>query len=221
MRISFRQLLVAGLTTVTLVGLANPAEAALTARASWNMDSLPTMVDSAGGDNNGTTSDVTLSGGAYSFNGSTSYATAPDKANLDPGTANVRVSVRIKFTKALRSGQTYDIIRKGTSTTSGGYYKIEIKRLSSGASVASCRFKDGAGRYGEAHGTTNLAGKGFVTIVCTKTATKIVASAAGQTVTAAFTVGSISNSAPVYIGAKGDGTDSFPGLIDFAKIDIG
>jgi hypothetical protein len=34
-------------------------------------------------------------------------------------------------------------------------------------------------------------------------------------------VGSISNSAPVYVGAKGDGTDWFPGLIDYIRIDIG
>src|SRR3712207_4682853 len=84
-----RQLVVAGAATLALVGLAGPANAAFTVRALWNMDSLPTMVDSAGQDNNGTTRNITLSGGAYSFDGTTSYATAPDKANLDPGTANV------------------------------------------------------------------------------------------------------------------------------------
>ena len=46
-------------------------------------------------------------------------------------------------------------------------------------------------------------------------------SAAGQTRTVSRTLGSISNSAPVYIGGKGDGTDYFPGLMDSVKIEIG
>jgi hypothetical protein len=46
-------------------------------------------------------------------------------------------------------------------------------------------------------------------------------SAGGQTRTVSTRLGSISNTAPVYIGGKGDGTDWFPGLIDSVKIEIG
>lgn len=221
MRRPLRHLLIAAATAVTLVGLASPANAALTVRALWNMNSLPTMVDGAGGDNNGTTKNVTLSGGAYSFNGTSSYATAPDKVNLDPGSATIRLSARVSFTKIPMTGQTFDIFRKGTTTTTGGYYKIEIMRSSTGAAIAACRFKDSNGRAGEVYGTKNLASKGFLAITCTKTSAGVTLTAGGETVKAVKTLGSTSNAAPVYVGTKGDGTDWFPGLMDWVKIEIG
>jgi hypothetical protein len=221
-----RRLFIAACAIATVVGFAGPAHAAMSVRANWTMHSLPTMVDAAGRDNNGTTSgltlvDVTSTNKGYQFDSSTDYATAPDAANLDPETASIRVSARITFTRPLDVGETYDIVRKGLSTTSGGYYKIEIKKLSSGASVASCRFKDASGVYGEAKGTIDLTGKGWVTIVCTKTATQIKITAAGQTAALTRSLGSISNASAVLIGGKGDSTDSFPGLMDFVKIEIG
>jgi hypothetical protein len=207
--------------TATLVTVASPAQAALSVRALWNMGSLPTMVDSAGGDNNGTTRSVKLSGGAYRLNGSSSIATAPDKSNLDPGSSDVRISARISFTQVPASGQTFDIVRKGFTTTSGGDYKIELRRSSSGQAVAACVFTDSKGRVAQVSGTTGLQGRGFQTITCRKTSSGVTLTAGGQTRTVSRALGSISNSAPVSIGAKGDGTDWFPGLIDWVKIEIG
>jgi hypothetical protein len=216
-----RRLSIVAAVVASFVAVATPAQAALTVRAQWDMDSAPTMIDSAGGDNNGTARDVTVSGGAYTFNGRSSYATAPDKANLDPGTAGVRLTARLSIPKPPAVGQTFDILRKGTATTKGGYYKIEIVRTSSGQAVANCRFKDGSGRSAQFRGAASLAGKGFVTITCTKTGSTVTVSAGGQTATFKKAVGSISNSAAVFLGSKGDGTDWFPGAMDFAKIEIG
>lgn len=185
------------------------------------MDKLPTMVDSAGGDNNGTTRNITLSGSAYKFNGTSSFASVPDKSNLDPGTTRVRLTARFSLTKAPGSGQTFDVVRKGLTTSSGGYYKMEIRRSSTGQANAACLFKDSSGRIGEVRGTTGLANKGFVTVTCTKSSSGATLSAAGQTKTAYKTLGSISNSSPVYVGGKGDGTDWFPGLMDSVRIEIG
>jgi hypothetical protein len=185
------------------------------------MEQLPTMVDSAGGDNNGTTKSITQAGGAYKFNGSTSMATAADKSNLDPGTAGVRLTAKISLTKAPAVGQTFDIVRKGVTTSSGGYYKIELRHSSSGQAVAACLFKDSHGRVGQVEGTTGLANKGVVTVTCTKTSSGVTLNAAGQTRSASATLGSISNSASVYVGGKGDGTDYFPGLMNSVKIEIG
>jgi hypothetical protein len=204
----------------TFVAASSPAQAA-TVQAAWNMDRLPTMVDSAGGDNNGTTRNVTLYGGTYGFNGVNSFATAPDRPNLDPGAASITLSARIAINQVPRVGQTFDVIRKGTVTTAGGYYKMEIMRSGSGAAIAACRFKDSNGRSGEAYGTVNLAGRGFVPVTCTKTSTGVTVNAAGQASTAPKTLGPISNAAPVYVGQKGDGTDWFPGLMDFVKIATG
>jgi hypothetical protein len=206
---------------VILVALAQPAHAAPTVRALWNMDALPTMVDSAGGDNNGTTRNITLSGAAYSFNGKNSLATVPDKPNLDPGTATISLTARISLTKTPTANQTYDIVRKGVTTSAGGDYKMELMRSSGGLTVAACVFKDSNGKVGSARGTAGLSNKGFVTVTCTKTPSGVTVSAAGQTRTVAAKLGSISNSAPVYVGGKGDGTDSFPGLIDQVQIAIG
>jgi len=205
----------------TLVVLSTPAHAALSVRALWNMDQLPTMIDSAGGDNNGTTRNITLSGTTYKFNGTSSVATVPDKSNLDPGSSGVRLSARISITKTPASGQTFDVVRKGLSTSSGGYYKMEIRRSSTGSAVANCVFKDSSGRVGDVTGTTGLANKGFVTVTCTKTSSGVTLNAAGQTRSVSKTIGSISNSASVYVGAKSDGTDAFPGLMDYVKIEIG
>jgi hypothetical protein len=207
--------------TAALVWFAGSAHAAATVRALWNMDSQPTMVDSAGGDNNGTASKVKASGDAYVFNGTSSYASARDKANLDPGAAPAKLTARVSLTKVPQVRQTFDIVRKGVTTTAGGYYKIEIQRSSTGLAIAACRFKDGTGRTADAFGTAGLAGKGFVTITCTKTASGVTVSAGGRTNTAATKVGTISNAEPVYIGAKSDGTDWFPGRIDLVKIEIG
>ena len=221
MRPTFRQLTIAAVAAVVLVGLAGPAQAALTVRALWNMDSLPTMVDSAGGDNNGTTKNVTLSGGAYQFNGTSSLATAPDQPNLDPGTASVRLTARISFTKVPAANNTYDLVRKGVTTSAGGDYKIEILRSSAGLAVAQCVFKDSKGKVGMVRGSVGLANKGFQTVTCTKTSSGVTLNAGGQTRTVSAALGSISNSSPVYVGGKGDGTDWFPGLMDSVKIEIG
>ena len=66
--------------TASIAALHGPAQAALSVRALWNMDSLPTMVDSAGGDNNGSTKNLTLSGGGLLFNSKSDLATVPDRA---------------------------------------------------------------------------------------------------------------------------------------------
>jgi hypothetical protein len=215
-------LIIAAALAATLVGMASPASAAVTV-ANWQMNALPTLVDSAGGDNNGTTRNITLSSGFYRFNGTSSYATVPDKANLDPGSAVIKLTARVNIGTSIpvSATNTFDIVRKGISTTSGGYYKMEIARSASNTAIAVCRFKDSSGRAGEAYGTVNLAGKGWVVITCRKTSTGVTVSAAGQTITAPKTLGSIANTSPVFIGQKGDGTDWFKGLMDYVKIDVG
>jgi hypothetical protein len=201
--------------------MAGPAQAALTVRALWNMNSLPTMVDSAGGDNNGTTVNVRQSGGAYSFDGATSYATAPDAANLNPGTTSIKLSARISITQVPATGQTFDIVRKGLTTTTGGYYKMEISRSSTGLAVVHCRFKDANKKVGEVVSSAGVANRGFVTVACTKTAAKVTVTVAGTSKAKSATLGSIGNTSAVFIGGKGDGTDWFPGLMDWVKIEIG
>ncbi len=219
MRRALSRLAIVALTAVPIVALAGPAQAALSVRALWNMDSLPTMVDSAGGDNNGSTKNLTLSSGGYLFNSRSDLATAPDAANLDPGSASIKLTARVKFTAVPASGATFDIVRKGLSGTAGGDYKMEIIRGTAGA-VAICTFKGSKGVV-VARSTVNLATGAFQTITCLKTASSVQVSAGGQTRTTNAAAGTISNNAVVGIGGKGDGTDAFPGVIDYVKIEIG
>src|SRR3954470_22306904 len=91
---------------VIAVAIASPAEAAPTVRALWNMDAVPTMVDSAGGDNNGKTTTVTMSpDGFYTFDGATSIVSVPQKANLNPGTANTTVEVKLNVAAPPANGE--------------------------------------------------------------------------------------------------------------------
>jgi hypothetical protein len=220
MRHALARLAVVALTAASSIALTTPAQAAVTVRALWNMDSLPTMVDSAGGDNNGTTRNLSLSGGGYLFNSKSDIATAPDAANLDPGSATITLTARLKFSMRPPTGGTFDIVRKGLSTSAGGDYKIEIMRRSNVA-VAACTFRDNKGNAVRAEGAVDLATSTFQTITCTKTATSAKVTAGGQTRATSRSLGTISNTAPVYVGGKGDGTDAFPGVIDFVKIAIG
>ena len=202
-----------------ILALAGPAQAAGTVEGLWNMDSLPTMVDSAGGDNNGSTNDVTLSGGYYSFNGSTSIASVPNKANLNPGTANIKIEVRLKVAAPPKNGASYDILRKGTSRTSSGYYKLELRGTSSGM-TAACIFKNANKAVGIV--TTPIPSKTWLTIACTKTTKTVSVAVNGSTKkTVSKTLGSLGNTSGVNIGGKGDGTDVFDGLMDKASITIG
>ena len=201
------------------LAVAGPAQAAATLQAQWDMGAVGTMVDSAGGDNNGTTTNITMSpDGFYTFNGSTSIATVPHKANLNPGTSNIKVEARINTATPPAYGDSYDIVRKGTSTTAGGYYKIELKGTSTGMN-AVCIFKDKNKVVGRA--AVRIPSQTWLTITCTKTVTTVSVTVGSTTRTTTKSVGEISNTAGVHVGGKGDGTDVFSGLMDHASITIG
>jgi hypothetical protein len=204
------------------VGFAGPALAAPTVRAQWDMSTASSLVDTPTDsvNNSGTTSNITMSpDGFYTFNGTNSIATAPHKTNLNPGTANIKVEARINATRAPEPGNTFDVIRKGTSTTTGGYYKIELKTTSTGVVNAACIFRDKNRVTGSA--ILRIPTTGWVALTCTKDASSVTIVANATTRTVARTVGAIANTSQVYIGGKGDGTDVFPGLMDYARITIG
>ena len=206
----------AGLATVAV---ASPAQAAPTAQAVWNMDSVPSMVDTAGGDNNGTASRIKMSGGHYAFNGIDSIAQVPHKANLNPGLANLKLEARVNTTTPPAAGESYDILRKGTSATPTGYYKIELRGKTGGGMNAACIFKDQNKVVATA--IAPVPSTGWLTIICTKTPSMVTLTANGTTRTTSRAVGAIANTAGVSIGGKGDGTDVFTGLMDYVRISVG
>lgn len=193
--------------------------------ATWRMDetSGSKMVDSAG-DHNGTLSNVIVgrpgvSGRAYEFNGTSSIVRVPDGPGLDPGGADFTYSAWMKTT-TLPPNATSDIIRKGLSTTSGGDYKMELYPVN-GSARARCFIRGSTGQA-TAGGGNDLDDGDWHHIVCRRSGHALTLSIDGTTVkTTTVSVGSISNSAEVVVGAKSTSQDFYDGLLDDVQIVLG
>lgn len=197
---------------------------AATPRALWHMEDPAVMTDSSGNGNNGNTTAITgvpgSAGSGYHFNGTTSNALVPSSASLNPGTAPVTVTASVLFTVVPDSTVVdYDLVRKGLSSTAGGEYKMEIlPNASHTVAQAFCLFKDGAKVVGRVRGTKNLADGAWHTISCVKAAGSVKVIVDGTTKTAAKSLGSISNTAPVSVGNKTGGGDQYNGDMDETSV---
>jgi hypothetical protein len=207
-----------GTAVATMLGLAGTAQAATVALWHMNETSGTVMHDSAGS-NDGTLHDVALgksglSGTAYGFNGTSSYVSVPSSETLNPGKTGFSVRVSVRFSKL--PAQDYDLLRKGLSTTAGGDYKMEIAH----SGQALCLFGGSAGKVTLIGGPKLNTGT-WHTIVCAKSATGVRLVVDGTVrKTSSVTVGSIANSASVYLGAK-PGTDFYNGIMDEVRIAVG
>lgn len=209
---------------VVVLGSPLQANAATVQVASWQMDDGgTTMADATGRGHVGTLHNVKVrqpgvSGSAFGFLSKPSYVTVPSASDLNPGTGNFSYTVRVRF--SVRPSPTvvdYDLLRKGLSTTAGGSYKMEI--LQSGA--AYCNFR---GSTGEAKviGSANLANNVWHTITCSRTPTSVRLTVDGSSVAKTISTGTISNTSPVYIGAKDSaGNDQYAGLMDAVTVSLG
>ena len=193
--------------------------------AVWHMDetSGTTMIDSSGHGYNGTLSNVQTGvagfngSKGYRFNGSSSKVTVPNAAGLNPGTQDLVVSAHVAFSAV--PADDYDVIRKGLQSTSGGDWKIEIVNVN-GAAIARCYLRGSTGSWQKTAGP-NLADGAWHTITCERHATSVQMSVDGTVWKKTTTIGSISNTAALSIGAKASGGDWMKGTIDEVSITIG
>jgi hypothetical protein len=207
---------------------AGPAAAASTTVAQWQMDepSGTTMVDSSGNGNDGTTYDITRTDEGYSFNGLTSKVVVPSAGTLNPGPSDFSISVQMKSPRIPPSGTDYDLIRKGTSGTTGGEYKLEVI-FSNGIGKAFCLMKDGSGVSASVKGTTNVTDDAFHTLTCQKTSTSLILTVDNLAPrTKAVRLSSIANNAPLTLSAKtatikGTAGDWFTGVMRSASVSVG
>ena len=115
----------------------------------WRMNELSgTVVHDSAGNHNGTSKNVTLGqpghhGTAYGFNGNSSIVRIPHSADLNPGGADFSYGAWVRFT-ALPPPTTFDVIRKGTSDSNGGYFKLELFQ-SNNSARARCYAKGSSG----------------------------------------------------------------------------
>jgi Concanavalin A-like lectin/glucanases superfamily len=212
-----------GVAAVAGLVLFASAAAAQTVVARWHMEDPGVMTDSAGS-HHGTTTAITsvpgTSGNGYSFNGTSSIVVVRgDVADLNPGDANFSFTVHVRFSEV--PAGTYDLVRKGTSTTPGGYYKAEIVGAAGPAARVGCHFKGSAGG-GKRVAGGNLADGVWHTITCTRTATRIYTTIDGVAASKKVTAGTIANTSSLIIGAKTtSGGDRYKGDMDEVSISVG
>jgi Concanavalin A-like lectin/glucanases superfamily len=218
---------------VVVVGVlgvgASPAVADTAPVALWHLDetSGTSAFDAVGG-NTGTNHNVTLgvpgfAGTAYRFDGKSSYVQVPTSTTLNPGTAPIQFTVEIRYTKTPGNTSTtdYDVLRKGTSSDSAQFYKLEIRH----DNRAVCRFVGSKTNSTGIliHTGPTLNNGGWHRITCTKSDTQISLTVDGKTFTKNGMVGSIANSGPLTLGAKPGSryTDFYNGDLDEVSVSIG
>ena len=196
---------------VTLVAVQAPgATAETTYSAHWTFDETggSTAYDVSGNGNDGTSSHVVGDGSGYTFNGTDSRVVVPDSPTLRPGSADFSYGVSLTMTQPPAKGETYEVLSKGTAGNKGGNFKIEIKN-SSGKAKARCVFNsilpNGKRANAAQLGKASLADGRPHTVTCIKTATGVttrIDALAAITKTVAGGLGSVTNTAPVGLGAK-------------------
>src|SRR5215203_6079730 len=206
-----------------VASMASPAWAVLLKAADWQMvETSGQMIDSSGNNNNGDPTDVRQRGSSYVFNGSTSYVLLPDSDSLDPQENDITLSASVNVTDTPMADDSYDIVRKGLSSTPGGDYKMEIKRAADPTvGELHCLFKGDGGTVDKV-ARRDIVDGNWHTLECIKTSTSVVASVDGSGSTKAGSAGSISNASEVMVGAKTAVPldDVFNGAMDFVSIDI-
>lgn len=223
-----RRVVLATALVVLAVGV-SPAEAAPVQVGLWHLDetSGTSAFDSVGG-NTGAIHNATLGvpgfdGTAYRFDGKKSYVSVPTSDTLNPGVAPIRFTVEMRYTVTPGKTSTtdYDVLRKGTSSDSAQFYKLEIRH----DNRAVCRFVGSSTtKSGILIHTGPVLNDGrWHTITCTKSDTQIALIVDGKTFTKNGVVGSIGNSGPLTLGAKPGSrfTDFYHGDLDEVSISIG
>lgn len=195
-----------------------PTQAGLVAL--WHMDEVTgTVIADSALDHDGALHSVVLgqpgfTATAFGFNGSSSYASVPSAGDLNPGSAQITITIHMKAT-AVPATPDWDLIRKGYYTSSGGEYKVEYQP----SGQTSCGFKGSAG-YAELIAGPAVNDNQWHTVQCVKTSSAIKLIVDGQTFSKSANVGSIANGDSVPIGAR-PGSEYFKGSLDEASIQIG
>jgi concanavalin A-like lectin/glucanase superfamily protein len=206
---------------------AAPAAATMTQVGLWHMDEGPgakQMLDSSGFNNHGKIGAVNTGltgpdaflGAAYRFTGKKgSMVEVPSSSSLIAGSAAFVAQLHAKFTNPNPPTETFDLIRKGLSSTSGGDFKMEV--LPGGK--IGCHFKTSS-KTTDVKSKSNLADGRWHTIACVRTASEVQVVVDGTTYRKSVKLGSITNAAKVTIGAKTANQDVFDGFLDEVSLSI-
>ena len=196
--------------------------------AQWNMDetSGTTMYDSSGNGNNGTTTNVVMTGAGYQFDGRSSKVVVKNSPSLALGSKDFSFSVTFQTSVVPPQGTDYDLIRKGTGVSTGGEFKLEIV-YNRGVGKPKCVVSDSLGNTASERGNVNVADGQVHTVTCTKSGTAVTQQVDSLPPSAATgnITGPITTIKPLTIGIKaptatGIGADWYNGTIVNASISI-
>jgi len=207
-----------------LVALVSAPAASAATVSLWHMDetSGTTMADSIGA-NTGRLRNVSLGqpgvlGTGYGFSGRRSIVTIPSSASLKPGAADFSATVHVS-TSTVSADDSEDVMRKGLSTNSKTFWKMELRPSSTHKSAKiRCYFRGSSGAA-SIYASPVVTDGAWHTVSCFKQAGKIGVVFDGKTRTKAATIGSISNGAALTIGAKSATDDAYVGLVDEVSFD--
>lgn len=145
----------------------------------------------------------------------------PDSASLDPGSAAFAVGVDVRMTRE-ESRRTMNVVQKGYYSQAGGQYKVQVDYGQPGCVVNGSRTRI---VLVASTAAANVADGAWHRIVCSRTSTEVLLLVDGV-VRARRTgvVGTVSNSAPLRIGAKdvtSSDNDQFRASLDNVTIEVG
>ncbi|MFY9913613.1 MAG: LamG-like jellyroll fold domain-containing protein [Nocardioidaceae bacterium] len=194
-------------------------------RGLWHLDETTgaVAVDSSGLKHNGKIFAATLGvdgflGTSFQFNSDKARVEVPSAADLNPGTSNFEVTAHIYLDAAPAKGETYDVFRKGLSSTSGGEFKLEIVP----GGRAQCTAKDSKKLVGKVVAkTTSLADQAWHMVGCRRVGNTWSVVVDGKVVSKTVSFGSISNTKKISIGGKYGQEDGVRGRVDEVQFWIG
>jgi hypothetical protein len=204
--------------------LAGPALASAATVSLWHMDETSgSVMHDAVGANDGTIhggialGQPGFAGLAYGFHNHPPAITVASDTSLNPGGSAFWMSARIKFSTVPKAtdGDDYDLIRKGLSSTSGGFWKMEVLP-STGFTrpvQAHCSMKGSLTSQSVTAGP-DLADGQWHQVQCLKETNALSVIVDGVKTTVGVTLGSFSNSAVVAVGGKELGGDFYDGVMD-------
>jgi Concanavalin A-like lectin/glucanases superfamily len=178
-----------------------------------------TVPDESGSHSNGTAHDITASGGAYSFNGISSYIQTPASSAINPGWSPFSYSVTIYLPTTTTFSRDYSLVRRGSSKISGAYYKMEmVYDKSTGHMHLTCALRDAAGAHATVSTNVDTLKDGqWHTLTCSKTARTISLTKDGDEHTKRAKLGNLSSTEPLNFGADevapATFVEHFPGLM--------
>jgi hypothetical protein len=209
--------------TLLAGSLAQPAAAAEVTVAMWHMEETTglTMTDSSGRGNAGRRDHVAVgavgvAGRAYRFDGRSSIVRVLHSRSLTPGTAPLKISAWLLLAGRPTGTDDYDVVRKGTWSSPGGFFKMQIGT----DGRANCRFR-GSLRDALVVGGQALDDGRWHAVLCRKRDGHISVEVDGRVTARPVRVGSIGPTDSLTLGAKALGNDYYAGRMDEVRIGVG